>query len=94
MVPVSDHMAEVAAPNDGVSGAPSKFTTNWMATSRCLEKTIGRQSAQLAPQSQTAQNERHARCAAGVFLLQDVNAHHATEAPPHAIIVGSRIVRH
>ena len=48
MVPVSDHMAEAAAPNDGVSGAPSKFTTNRVATSRCLDKTIGRQSAQLA----------------------------------------------
>ena len=47
-----------------------------------------------ASQSQTAQDERHARCAADVFLQHDVNAHNATEAPPHAIIVGSRIIHH
>ena len=47
-VPVNDHVAEAASPNDGVSGAPSKFTTNRVATSRCLDKTIGRQCAQLA----------------------------------------------
>ena len=36
-----------AAPNDWVSGAPSRFTTNRVPISRCLDKTMGRQSAHL-----------------------------------------------
>ena len=87
MVPVSDHMAE-AVPNDGVSGALSKFTTNRVATDNLLDWSRLAQS-NCASQSQTAHDERHAHCAADVFLLHDVNAHHATEAPPHAVIVGS-----
>ena len=81
-------MATAAAPNDCMSGAPSKFTT----TGRPLHDASAgpeRKPAQSnSAQSETAQDQRRARRAPNVFLLIVVNAHHARKKTPHAVILG------
>ena len=74
---------------------PSRFTTNRMTTSRCLEKTIGRHSAQLAHHAdllgRTApRNPRPPKTNDAPTALR--MCQHATEAPPHAVVVGSRLI--